>query len=339
VGTKPVTIIDIAKFLGVSKSTVSRALKNHPDISEETKLAVREIAKELNYIKNITASSLRNKKSKLIGLVVPEISYFFFPSVISGIEDVVHSRGYNLLILQSKELYEREVENIDILISNNVEGILASVSRTTLNIDHFTHLTDIKLPLVLFDRIVKEINADIILVDDIDASYKAVKHLLESGKTKISICTGDLNLLISRNRLEGYKNALRKFEIPIKDDYIITAKTTEEAKLKMLALLKLDSPPDGIFAISDLTMSGVMKAIYQMGKRIPEDIGVIGFCEEQYRSMYHPELTAIDPMGFEIGQKAAEMLFEQIQQNMNNLPLPGPRTVYLKSKLVKGGST
>jgi LacI family transcriptional regulator len=338
-GTKPVTIIDIAKFLGISKSTVSRALKNHSDISEETKAAVRKIAKELNYIKNVTASSLRYKKSNLIGLVVPEISYFFFPSVICGIEDVVHSRGYNLLILQSKELYAREVENIDILISNNVEGILASVSRTTKNIDHFIHLMDINLPLVLFDRIVKEINTDIILVDDMDGSYKAVKHLLESGKRNIAICTGDLNLLISRNRLEGYKKALKKFEIPVQDEFIVTAKTSKEAELKILALLKLNSPPDGIFAISDLTMSGVMKAIYQLEKRIPEDIGVIGFCEEQYRSMYHPTLTAIDPMGFEIGQKAAEMLFEQIQQKAANLPSLEPRTVYLKSKLIKGGST
>ena len=146
-GAKPVTIIDLARFLGVSKSTVSRALKNHPDISEETKSAVRKIAKELNYIKNVTASSLRNKKNNLIGLIVPELSYFFFPSVIYGIEEVVHSKGYNLLILQSKELYEREVENIDILIANNVEGILASVSHTTKEFDHFIHLTDINLPI------------------------------------------------------------------------------------------------------------------------------------------------------------------------------------------------
>lgn len=326
-------------MLGVSKSTVSRALENHPDISEETKAAVRKIAGELNYIKNVTASSLRYKKSKLIGLIVPEISYFFFPSVIHGVEDVVHSKGYNLLILQSKEQYEREVENIHILISNNVEGILASVSRTTVNIDHFVHLTDIKLPLVLFDRIVKEINADIILVDDVDGSYKAVTYLLETGKKRIAICTGDLNLLISRNRLEGYRKALKKFGIPVDEALIVSAKTSEEAELKMLELLKLNFPPDAIFAISDLTMSGVMKAIYKLEKKVPEQVAVIGFCEEQYRTMYHPTLSAIDPMGFEIGQKAAEMLFKQIQQDLDNSSSLEPRTVYLKSKLIKGGST
>jgi len=335
----PVTIIDIAKFLGISKSTVSRALKNHPDISNETKVAVKKIAKELNYIKNTTASSLRYKKSNLIGLIVPEISYFFFPSVIKGIEYVVHNKGYNLLILQSNEMYEREVENTDILISNSVEGILASVSRTTKNIDHFAHLLEINLPLVLFDRIVNEINADIILVDDVDGSYRAVKHLLEVGKKRIVICTGDLNLLISRNRLEGYKKALIESGIPIDNGNIIDAESSEEAEQKTFNLLKMDPSLNGIFAISDLTMSGVMKAIYKCGKRIPEDIAVVGFCEEQYRTMYHPTLTAIDPMGFEIGKKAVELLFEQIQQHSNNLPPLEPRTVYLKGELIKGEST
>ena len=335
----PVTIIDIARFLGISKSTVSRALKNHPDISDETKEAVRSVAKELNYIKNTTASSLRYKKSNLIGLIMPQISYFFFPSVINGIEELVHRNGYNLLILQSNESYEREVENIDILISNNVEGILASVSRATKDISHFVHLTEMKMPLVLFDRIVKEINADIVLVDDIEGSYKAVKHLLEVGKKRIAICIGNLNLLISRNRLKGYKEALQEKGIPVDDSIIISSETPEEAELEMLKRLEGNNPPDGIFAISDLTMSGVMKAIYKSEKKIPEEIGVVGFCEKQYRTMYHPELTAIDPMGFEIGKKAAELLFEQINQNSNELPPIEPRTVYLSSQLIKGGSS
>lgn len=335
----PVTIIDIARYLGISKSTVSRALKNHPDISDETKEAVRNVAKQLNYIKNTTASSLRYRKSNLIGLIVPQISYFFFPSVINGIEELAHKNGYNLLILQSKESYEREVENIDILISNNVEGILASVSRATKDISHFINLTDMKMPLVLFDRIVKEINTDIVLVDDIDGSYNAVRHLLQVGKRRIAICTGSLNLLISRNRLEGYKNALSEKGILIDEEIIISAETPEDAEQKTLELLESGNPPDGIFAISDLTMSGVMKAIYKSGKKIPDEIGVVGFCERQYRTMYHPELTAIDPMGFEIGEKAAELLFEQINQKSKNLPPLEARTLYLKSQLIAGGST
>lgn len=338
-GTRSVTIIDIAKALGVSKSTVSRALMNHPDISEEMKERIRQISKELNYVKNVTASSLRYKKNNLIGLIVPEISYFFFPSVINGIEAVAHSKGYNLLILQSNEQYEREVENVDILLSNNVEGILASVSRTTKSIDHFVHLTEQNVPLVLFDRIVEEINADTVLVDDVDASIKAVEHLIATHRKRIAICTGDLNLLISRNRLNGYYTALKNAGISVDERLVVAAGSSEEAERNVLVLFDLEAPPDGIFAISDLTMNGVMKALYKIGKRIPEDVSVIGFCEEQYRSMYNPTLTAIDPMGFEIGRKAVEMLFEQIQQQSQLLPACEPRTVYLKSNLIRGGST
>lgn len=182
--SNPVTIIDIARILGVSKSTVSRALKNHPDISQETKDAVNRIAQSLNYIPNTVASSFRNRKTQVIGLIVPQISYFFFPSVVRGIEEVVHNKGYKLMILQSNESYEREVENMNILMASNVEGILASVSLETKNFEHFQHIIDIELPIVFFDRVVKDMNVDIVLVDDITGSFNAVKRLIVTGKQK-----------------------------------------------------------------------------------------------------------------------------------------------------------
>src|ERR1035437_9729469 len=333
----PITIIDIAKLLGVSKSTVSRALKNHPDISQRTKNAVNNMAESLKYIPNTSASSLRNKKSKVIGLVIPQISYFFFPSVVRGIEEIVHNKGYNLLILQSNESYEREVENLNILISNNVEGILASVSLKTKNFDHFQHIIDIELPIVFFDRIIMDLNADCVLVDDVTGSFKAINHLLEKGKKRIAICTGNLNLLISRNRLQGYKTALIQNGIPVDDDLIISCETPEETEKEILRLLNLKNPPDSIFAISDLTMTGVMKAIYRENLKVPEDIAVIGFCEEPFRSMYNPPLSAIQPMGFEIGKKAAELLFERLEENaIINIK---SRTIYLDRYLIEGGST
>jgi len=188
--SNPVTIIDIARILGVSKSTVSRALKNHPDISQETKDAVNRIAQSLNYIPNTVASSFRNRKTQVIGLIVPQISYFFFPSVVRGIEEVVHNKGYKLMILQSNESYEREVENMNILMASNVEGILASVSLETKNFEHFQHIIDIELPIVFFDRVVKDMNVDIVLVDDITGSFNAVKRLISAGRKRIAICTG-----------------------------------------------------------------------------------------------------------------------------------------------------
>lgn len=335
--SNPITIIDIAKLLGISKSTVSRALKDHPDISQATKDAVKKVAESLHFKPNIVASSLRHKKSKVIGLVVPQISYFFFPSVIHGMEEIVHANGYNLLILQSNESYEREVENLDILLANNVEGILASVSIKTKNFGHFQKIIDMGMPIVFFDRVVKGLNADMVLVDDVTGSYNAVKHLLETGRQRIAICTGNLNLLISTNRLQGYKMALQEKGLPINEELIISCETPEEAELETLRLLNLETPPDCIFSISDLTMTGVMRAIYKKNLQVPKDIALIGFCEEPFRSMYNPPLSAIHPMGFEIGRKSAEILFEHILKEPSTRL--EPKVIYLEGKLVVGGST
>lgn len=335
--SNPITIIDIAKLLGISKSTVSRALKDHPDISQATKDAVKRVAESLHFKPNIVASSLRHKKSKVIGLVVPQISYFFFPSVIHGIEELVHAKGYTLLILQSNESYEREVENLDILIANNVEGILASVSRKTKNFDHFQKIIDMGMPIVFFDRVVKGLNADMVLVDDVTGAYNATKHLLETGRQRIAICTGNLNLLISTNRLQGYKMALQEKGLPINEELIISCQSPEEAEEETLRLLDQETPPDSIFAISDLTMTGVMRGINKKNLQVPRDIAVVGFCEEPFRSMYNPPLSAIQPMGFEIGRKSAEILFEHILKESHTRT--EPQVIYLEGKLVIGGST
>jgi LacI family transcriptional regulator len=247
--------------------------------------------------------------------------------------------GYNLLIVQSNESYEREVKNLNVLISNKVEGILLSVSKETKNFDHFRHIMETGLPMVFFDRIVKDLPADNVLVDDIPGAFRAVNHLIETGRKRIAICNGNQNLLICQNRLKGYKMALEQSGIKVEDHFIISGETPVEAERETIKLLELDDPPDAIFAISDLTMTGVMKAIYQKRLRIPEDIAVIGFCEEIFRAMYNPSLTAIQPMGFEIGKIAAELLFEKIRRNFDHEPLLEPRTIYLESTLVKGEST
>jgi len=332
----PITINDIAKVLGISKSTVSRALKNHPDISQMTKDAVNGVAQSLKYIPNAFAASFRNRKSKIIGLIVPQISYFFFPSVVRGIEEIVHNRGYNLLILQSNESYEREVENLNIFIANNVEGILASVSLETKDLGHYQRIIDIGLPIVFFDRIVKDMNADTVLVDDVTGSLKAVNQLLDAGRKRVAICVGTLNLLISRNRLQGYKTALVQRGIPVDDELILSCETPEETELETLRLLNMKNPPDSLFAISDLTMTGAMKAIFRKNLKIPQDISVIGFCEEPFRSMYNPPLSAIEPMGFEIGKKAVELLFERLDNS--GIIHSEPRVIYLDSNLIEGGS-
>ena len=329
----PATIIDIAKKLGVSKSTVSRALKDHPDISRATKEEVARVARELNYVPNTVATSFRYRKTKIIGLLVPQISPFFFPSVIKGVEEVVHHMGYNLMILYSNEQHQREIESLNMFIANNVEGILASVARESRNFDHYQHLLNLDIPLVFFDRIVKNLKVDQVLVDDVTASYKAVKKLIDTGRKRIAICTGNMNLLISQNRLQGYKTALIEHGIPVYDELVVSVQSPEDTETEMLKLLSLAIPPDAVFAISDLTMTGVMRAIHKREVNVPEQISVIGFCEEPFRSMYHPPLTAIEPMGFEIGEMAANLLFDRINDAQNQAQIK-----YLDSYIVEGGS-
>jgi len=307
-----ITIKDIAKLLGVSKSTVSRALKDHPDISEATKQAVRNIAESFHYRPNQLALSLRYKKSKLIGLIVPQIYNFFFPSIIKGIEDIVRQHGYNLIILQSNECYETEVDNVDFLAANNVEGILACISRGTTDFEHFQQIIDSGIPLVFFDRVPENLNASMVLFDDISGAYQATNHLIQRGRKKIAICIGKPELLISSNRLQGYKRALSDNNLIFCEDYVISGQSIHEAKQKMLRLLEFPEPPDSIFAISDLTMAGIMQAVYEKKVKVPDDLSVIGFCEEPFSIMYQPKITSIRPMGNSIGKKAAEMIFEQI---------------------------
>ncbi|MDD2964367.1 MAG: LacI family DNA-binding transcriptional regulator [Bacteroidales bacterium] len=334
--TTPVTIKDIARLLNLSKSTVSRALKNHPDISASTKEAVALLAEKLNYRPNEVAMSLRHRKSRIIGLVVPQISFFFFPSVIRGVEDVASKHGYKLMILQSDEQFLREVEACNVLMSANVEGVLASVSMTSTDFDHFRSIVQTGLPVVFFDRVPESFNADKVLLDDKQGAYRAVDYLIAQGCQRVAICLGNPNLLISKNRLMGYQEALVAGGVEVDDSLIIRGDTLEEVEDAALKLFSTNSRPDAIFAISDLTMSGIMKALYKLKVKIPEEVSVIGFCEEPFSTMYNPPVTSIKPMGFEIGKAAAELLFRRIADND---PFSSPVRIDLPAELIVREST
>jgi DNA-binding LacI/PurR family transcriptional regulator len=334
---KAITIKDIAKLLGVSVSTVSRALKDHPDISHETRDAVKAVAQSMNYRPSQVAVSLRLKQSKVIGVLLPKIYSFFFPSVINGIEEVVNEHGYHLMILQSNELYQKEIDNTNILLVNNVEGVLATVSRQTRDFSHFENILDAGIPMVFFDRVPDNVMADMVLIDDTEGAYKAVKHLIERGRRKIAICIGNPEMLISVNRLKGYKKALEEFNIPFNEDYLVAAETPEIAAAKTARLLGLKRAPDSIFAISDLTMSGIVQEIYKRKIKVPEEIALIGFCEDTFCKMYNPQLSSITPLGLEIGRQAARRLFLRIFSS-NNQSIK-PQTIFLNSRLEIRDST
>lgn len=309
-----VTIKDIARILGISTSTVSRALKDHPDISPKTKKAVNELAKKLNYKPNAIALSLRSKQTRILGIIIPQIVHYFFSSVISGIEEVANKAGYHVMICQSNESYSREIDSLQALMSSKVDGLIISVAKETKDYDHLKSVIDDGTPTVFFDRRIEEIKSDYVVVDDFDGAYQATKHLLEQGCRRIAHLASSQHLLIGRNRLNGYRQALNEFNIEVDPELVIKC-DTHEASLELTErLLKLEDRPDGIFAVNDHTAIGAITVIKRHQLRVPEDIAVVGFTNGQMATISDPPLTSVDQNGFEMGKQAAQMLLDRLSK-------------------------
>ncbi len=331
-----ITIKDIAKALKISPSTVSRALKNHPDISEDTKRAVNELAEEMNYQPNAVALSLKKRRSNTIGVIIPEIVHYFFSSVISGIEDVAYDAGFNVVICQSNEMYQREVANAKTLLSSRVDGVLVSISKETMDFKHLYNLRDNGIPLVFYDRVISDFEADQVIIDDFDASYRATMHLLENGRRKIIHFAGPRHLLIGKNRKEGYLKAMNEVGIKIKKEWIIEADSFEKARLAILKLLENKMEFDGIFATNDLTAIGAMQSLQKRGIKVPQDVAIVGFSDGRFSGITDPTLTSVDQHGYEMGTIATEMLLKRILANENNFPF---ETKVLNANLIVRGSS
>ncbi|MCE4566771.1 LacI family DNA-binding transcriptional regulator [Maribellus sp. CM-23] len=331
-----VTIKDIARELNISASTVSRALKNHPDISEETKRAVNELAQKLNYQPNAVALSLKQRRSHTIGVIIPEIVHYFFSSVISGIEDVAYDAGFNVIICQSNERYEREVANARTLLASRVDGVLVSVSKHTEDFQHLHNLQDNNIPLVFYDRVVPGLEADQVIIDDLDASYRATRHLIETGRKRIVHFAGPQKLLIGRQRKEGYIKALEEAGIKVDPSLIIEADSFEKARLAVMRLLNEKKEFDGVFATNDLTAIGAMQTIQKRGFKIPDEIAVVGFSDGRFSGITDPTLTSVDQHGYEMGTVATEMLLRRITSDNNDYPY---ETRVLNADLIVRGSS
>ena len=330
-----VTIKDIAKTLGISASTVSRALKNHPDISKETKDLVNELAKKLRYKPNAVALSLKNSKTNTIGVIVPEIINYFFSTVISGIEKVAYEAGYNVMICQSNENYEREIINAQALFSNRAAGALISISKQTTDFAHLETLEESGMPLVFFDRVPEGFESDHVVIDDKKAAYNAVCHLIDSGCRRIAYLAAADSLVIGKYRSQGYKQALNDNNIPYNEDYMIVADSFELAAAATRKLMQLPIPPDGIFAVNDLTAIGAMKTLQKMGIAIPEKVAVMGFSAGSFSDITTPTLSSVDQHGYEMGTRAATLLLDRIKT-----PKTGPgETIFINTNLVLREST
>jgi LacI family transcriptional regulator len=331
-----VTIKDIARELGVSPSTVSRALKDHPDISPATKQQVRELVEKLKYKPNIIALSLRSRKSFTLAVVVPEIVHHFFSSVISGIEDIAMDAGYQVMIFQSAEKYEREVLISQALLSNQVDGVLVSIAKTSQKFNHLREIIDEGLPLVFFDRACEEIEADRVIVDDFLGAMNAVEHLINTGCRRIAHFSAPQHLQIGYQRKRGYITALEKNGIEPDEELMIKCDTYEEALEITPRVMRLKNPPDAIFAVNDLTAAGVLKVLKQMRFRIPEDVSVFGFTDGLVAKVTDPPLTSVSQHGFEIGKKATELLIKRINSVNEDYPVI---TEVISTELVIRGTT
>jgi LacI family transcriptional regulator len=308
------TIHDIAEQLNITASTVSRALNDNPRISDATKKLVHKMARQLNYQPNNIASALRSGKSKLIGVVVPTTNRNFFSSVARGIDDVANKLNYQVIISQSYDSYEKEVQNIEALMSARVDGIIASVSKNTENFDHFKRVMDKGIPLVLFDRITNELDVSQVVIDDYQGAYQIVEHLIQQGYKRIAHFTSPKKINIYKERLRGYLDAL--FDHNIEPDPALIVESNmqlEDGKNSMIELFERNVPFDAVFSSSDYAAMGAIQVLKQNGKRIPQDVGVAGFGNEPFTSFTDPSLTTVDQVNISMGHVAAETFFDLLQ--------------------------
>lgn len=331
-----VTIKDIAKALGISASTVSRALKDHPDISEHTKNLVQDYAEKVRYRPNALALNLRRSKTNTIGIIIPEMVHHFFSSVISGVDKVAYATGYNVMICQSNEEYHREVIDAQALLDNRVDGILMSLSKTTYQFDHIRNLMNHGIPVVFFDRAPEGLNIDKVLIDDFVGAKIATNHLINIGCKKIVHLSGPQNLLIGQKRREGYLKALEENGIRHNPKYIIHADTMDDVFAKASELLALADEVDAIFAVNDSSAIAAMQILLNNGYKIPDDISVVGFGDGPNAKVAYPPLTTIVQKGTEMGQEAVTQLINLIE---NEELVHEPKNIVLNPVLVIREST
>lgn len=307
------SINDIARALGVSASTVSRALKDHPDISEETRRRVQEFARSVNYRPNALALGLKQQRSYTLGIIIPEIVHHFFSSIISGIEDVAYGRGYRLMICQSNEEFERERINLQALLDHRVDGILVSMSKNTFQYEHFEDTVAQGIPIVFLDRVCKFIETDRVVTDDFQGAHLITTHLILNGHRRILHLAAPLHLAIGRKRLQGYTEALNDHNIAIDPLLILQCDTPAQVQALQEQILRLAPNIDGIFAVNDFTAIAVMQLLQEYGYQIPEEISVAGFGDDPIALIARPKLTTVEQKGYEMGREAVQMLIDRLE--------------------------
>ncbi|MCK9414024.1 MAG: LacI family transcriptional regulator [Prolixibacteraceae bacterium] len=324
------TIHDIARELNISASTVSRALQNNPRISLKTREKIITLANSVGYRPNTLASNLRNKRSNTIGIVVPLINRYFFSAVISGVEDVAFKAGYTVVISQSNDLANKEISIVHSMLANRVDGLIISIAMQPTNYEHLKTFRKKNIPLLFFDRTVAEIDANKIVVDDFMGGFRVTRHLIEQGYKRIGHMAGPQNLQTYLDRKNGYIEALAKNDIICDESLVVTNSLTSEDGINAVQyLINLPNPPDAIFCGNDTTALSSMIYLRDKGIRIPEDFGIVGFSNEPFSKVVSPSISTIAQPGFLMGQKAAELILNQIEHKEKSF-----KTLVLPTELI-----
>ncbi|MCW3091484.1 MAG: periplasmic binding protein/LacI transcriptional regulator [Ferruginibacter sp.] len=308
-----VTIKDIAKVLKISVSTVSRALRDTYDVNQETRTKVMEAAAQMNYKPNYNAIGLAKGSSHNIGIVIPFITNYYFSTVITGIQEVAFSKGYNIILFISNDSPERELSIIQDLSISNLDGLMVTISSDSDSCEHFQKIIDQGIPVVFFDRVANKIKTSKVMQDDFYGAIEAVEHLIENGYKKIAHIAGPKGLIFTERRLQGYLGTLKKNDLPIREEWIIHSGFSQvHGEEDTRQLLNLDERPDAIFAVNDRKAIGAMLVLKTNKIAIGKDFGVVGFTNDPMSTIISPALTTIAEPALEIGRKSCELLIKHI---------------------------
>ena len=324
------TIHDIAAKLNITASTVSRALKDHPRISAETKKAVQKAAQKLNYQPNHIAAALRNGRSNIIGIIAPTADRSFFSSVIRGIEEIANSAKYNVMICQTYDSYEKEVDSIQALLNARVDGIIVSYSKATINFDHYNKVKERGIPLIFFDRSNDALEVSHVVIDDFLGGFKATEHLIQQGCKRIAHFTNTRKISIYKERLRGYREALEQYGLAYDESLVVASDLQlEDGRRSMTQLL--DKKPDGVFSASALGILGAMQVLKENNYKIPDDVALVGFSNEAFTSFTEPALSTVEQHSMRIGNAAAEIFLQEVTSDSEKFI---PQKIVLKPELI-----
>jgi len=329
---KEVTIYDLASALNLSIATVSRALKNDPVVNKQTKKKIFDLAEKMEYRTNHFARNLRSQHTNTIGIIVHELNSNFINSVLAGVEKVTTEAGYDLIIAHSSESYIKEVANAKNLFEKRVDGLIASLSFDSKNLDHFKVFKDKGVPVIFFDRVEQEGNNTVVVIDNYKCGYQATQHLIEQGCSRIVHITSSLKRNVYSQRFKGYKDALFDNGIAYDENLLFINDLSERAGIESaMQILKMNPLPDAAFITNDFVAAVCMRTLKENGIRIPEDIAIVGFNNDAICTLVEPALTTINYPGIDVGEVAARNLVNHLKGIGN---IQNTNTIIIRSNLI-----